>query len=200
MGFIKETYTNGNAGLMVNFTLTENTDTYFSGDSVEEAMAYFGMYLDEYNNLKIGSDSERAMEALEIEPAEAAAFREQIDTLIATLDDETAVEHIILFPSWDAKDEYKAGERIRYQNVLYKVLQDHTAQADWAPDVAPSLFARVLNETEDGSIPEWVQPDSTNAYMTGDHVMFEGMEYVSLIDNNTWSPADYPAGWELVSE
>lgn len=185
---------------MVNFTLAENTDSFYNGDSVEEAMEYFGLYLDEYNNLKIGSDSERAIDTLEIEPAEAAAFRAQIDTLIATLDDETAIEHIILFPSWDTKDEYKTGERIRYQNVLYKVLQDHTAQADWAPDVAPSLFARVLNETEDGSIPEWVQPDSTNAYMTGDHVMFEGMEYVSLIDNNTWSPADYPAGWELVSE
>ena len=76
MGFIKETYTNGNAGLMVNFTIAENTDTYFSGDSVEEAMAYFGMYLDEYKNLKIGSDSERAMDILEIEPTEAVAFRE----------------------------------------------------------------------------------------------------------------------------
>lgn len=200
MGFIKETYTNGNAGLMVNFTLAENTDTYFSGDSVEEAMAYFGMYLDEYNNLKIGSDSERAMDVLEIEPTEAVAFREQIDTLIATLDDEAAVECMILFPSWDAKNQYKTGDRVRYQDVLYKVLQDHTAQADWAPNVASGLFAKVLNETEDGSVPEWVQPDSTNAYMTGDHVMFEGMEYVSVIDNNTWSPADYPAGWEIVAE
>ena len=188
MGFIKETYTNGNAGLMVNFTLAENTDTYFSGDSVEEAMAYFGMYLDEYKNLKIGSDSERAMDVLEIEPTEAVAFREQVDTLIATLDDEAAVECMILFPSWDAKNQYKAGDRIRYQDVLYKVLQDHTAQADWAPNVASGLFAKVLNETEDGSIPEWVQPDSTNGFMMGDQVYHNGILYTSLVDNNTWEP------------
>lgn len=53
----------------------------------------------------------------------------------------------------------------------------------------------MLNETEDNSIPEWVQPDSTNAYMIGNNVIYEDIEYVSVIDNNIWFPADYPAGW-----
>lgn len=30
----------------------------------------------------------------------------------------------------------------------------------------------------------------------GDKVTFEGTHFVSLIDNNTWSPAAYPQGWE----
>ena len=48
--------------------------------------------------------------------------------------------------------------------------------------------------------PEWIQPTgSHDAYDTGDRVTFEGAEYVSMIDGNTWSPTAYPAGWELVS-
>ena len=52
----------------------------------------------------------------------------------------------------------------------------------------------------EGAAPEWVAPTGAHdAYQTGDHIMFEGDEYVSLIDGNTWSPTAYPAGWELVS-
>jgi hypothetical protein len=84
--------------------------------------------------------------------------------------------------------------------VLYKVLQQHTSQETWTPDVAHSLFAKVLNETLDGSTPEWEQPDSTNGYMKGDKVMFEGKTYESLIDNNVWSPLDNPTGWLCLDE
>ena len=53
---------------------------------------------------------------------------------------------------------------------------------------------------EDGGVPEWVQPTGAHdAYQTGDHVMFEGAEYVSLIDANTWSPTAYPQGWEKIT-
>ena len=55
-------------------------------------------------------------------------------------------------------------------------------------------------DEETGEILEWGQPDSTNAYSIGDKVLFEGATYESLIDNNVWSPADYPAGWNLITE
>lgn len=32
--------------------------------------------------------------------------------------------------------------------------------------------------------------------MTGDIVSYEGVLYISLIDNNVWSPVAYPAGWK----
>ena len=38
------------------------------------------------------------------------------------------------------------GEFIQYNDKLYKVLQAHTVQENWAPDVAPSLFAEVLTD------------------------------------------------------
>lgn len=200
MGFIREIYTNGGAGLVVSFAQKETTENFFAGDSVKGAMKHFKLYLDENNRLRINSESERAMDTLEIKPEEAKDFRSKVDTLLVALTDEQAIENIILFPTWSIGINYKVNDRIRYDSILYRVLQDHTSQKDWNPSVAASLFARVLNETEDGSIPEWVQPESTEGYMIGDHVMYEGIKYESIIDNNVWSPADYPAGWTAVVE
>jgi len=66
------------------------------------------------------------------------------------------------------------------------------------PTAAPSLWAKVLIP-DTNVIPEWEQPDSTNPYMKGDKVMFEGQTYESTIDNNVWSPAAFPQGWNLIS-
>ena len=68
----------------------------------------------------------------------------------------------------------------------------------WTPDVASSVYAKVLIDPTGETIPDWEQPDSTNAYMTGDKVRFEGVVYESTIDNNIWSPTAYPAGWKIV--
>ena len=87
-----------------------------------------------------------------------------------------------------------------HDGVLFTVLQAHTSQEGWTPIDAPSLFAEVLSSKITGDIPEWVQPDSTNAYMIGDRVIFNGVIYESIIDNNVWSPEAYPAGWVAVIE
>lgn len=66
----------------------------------------------------------------------------------------------------------------------------------WEPSV--SGWREVV--AEDATPAEWIQPTGGHdAYQAGDHITFEGAEYVSLIDANTWSPTAYPAGWELVS-
>ncbi len=91
-----------------------------------------------------------------------------------------------LFPAWEAGRFCSAGERLRYHGELYRVLQDHTAQADWTPDTAPSLFVRVA---EPGTIPEWVQPTgATDAYNKGDQVRHAGKVWESLVDANVWEP------------
>lgn len=38
---------------------------------------------------------------------------------------------------------------------------------------------------------------STSPYMTGDCCTVDGVAHRSLMDNNVWSPADHPAGWEV---
>lgn len=124
--------------------------------------------------------------------------------MVSDMPDEDAAEYTSFIESWEAGKTYQTGKRIKYGGVVYKVLQDHTSQADWTPDAAVSLYARILIPTDESgeqiAIPEWTQPDSTNAYMTGDKVIYEGKIYQSLIDNNVWSPAAYPAGWECLGD
>ena len=117
-----------------------------------------------------------------------------------TLSDAQALQVPMLFDEFDGNGvAYEVGKRVLYNDILYKVIQAHTSQADWTPVAAPSLFAKVINETMDGSIPEFEQPDSTNPYMKGDRVIFNGKVYESLIDNNVYSPEAYPAGWKEIT-
>ncbi len=109
--------------------------------------------------------------------------------------DETALRMVEYYPMPEAA-QYNVGDRIQYDGKLYRCLQAHTAQYDWIPTNAPSLWAEVLAGQQGTEIGEWRQPDSTNPYMTGDKVMFGGEEWISTVDNNVWSPSVY--GWQRV--
>ena len=127
----------------------------------------------------------------------AIKLRPYIEKAAIALDDADAIEAVQLFPQWNDSAQYEAGDRVRFQNILYKCLQNHIAQPTWSPIAAPSLWAKVLIPDPE-VIPDWEQPDSTNAYQIGDKVRFEGKVYESVIANNIWSPAAYPQGWREV--
>ncbi len=126
--------------------------------------------------------------------AEALSYRKSIEDAAALQSDEKALENIYLYPKWEADIDVALGDRYRDGDTLYKCVQAHHTQADWPPHLTPALWAVVsLDEW-----PEWVQPTGAqDAYNKGDKVTFEGKHYISLIDGNIWSPAAYPAGWEI---
>lgn len=126
----------------------------------------------------------------------AQKLRPYIEKAAASLTDEDALEAINLFPAWAAQKSYEKDSRVTYNNILYRCLQAHTSQESWNPIDAPSLWAKVLIP-DPSVIPEWEQPDSTNPYMKGDRVSFNGKNYESLIDNNVWAPNVY--GWTEIS-
>lgn len=115
---------------------------------------------------------------------------------LSTLDDETALNVTILFPTWKADTAYAADERIRYGEKLYRCVQAHTSQTDWTPDATPALWTEVAKP---GEIPVWKQPTGAqDAYNKGDRVWYPEKNttvYESLIDANVYSPEAYPAGW-----
>ena len=123
----------------------------------------------------------------------ARALRPYIEKAATSLTDEDALQAVELFPQWVTGHTYVVDERLQYNGVLYRVVQAHTSQADWTPDITPALFVVVsLDEW-----PEFVQPTGAHdAYNKGDKVTFEGKHYISLIDGNVYSPAEYPAGWQ----
>lgn len=128
---------------------------------------------------------------------EAKAIIDALVTLRNSAADEQALKASALYPKWKVGTDYQKDKRVLYNNILYKVLTDHTSQADWTPDAAPSLFAKVLIPDKN-VIPEWEQPESTNPYSKGNKVTHNGKTWLSTIDGNVWEPGVY--GWEEITE
>lgn len=131
--------------------------------------------------------------------SELLKIRAMIEKASASLDDTDALETPALFPAWASGKAYALNDRVRYGEKLYKCVQAHTSQSDWTPPAVPALWTEVAKP---GEIPVWKQPTGAqDAYMTGDKVWYPAVDttvYESTIDNNVWSPTDYPQGWKVV--
>ena len=118
----------------------------------------------------------------------------QMRAALSNLTDETAVDVTTLFEQWEPGHAYAVGDRIRYNEKLYRVVQAHTSQADWTPDITPALFTEIAKP---GEIPEWKQPTGAqDAYSKGDKVRHNGSVWESTIDGNVWEPGVY--GWTKI--
>ena len=127
----------------------------------------------------------------------AKELRAIIEAAILELnqDDATVLGNIELYAMWQSGKAYTVGERIQYGDKLYKCVQAHTSQDDWTPDVTPALWVVVSVE----EWPEFIHPTGAHdAYNKGDKVTYNGKHYISLIDANTYSHDEYPAGWAEV--
>lgn len=123
----------------------------------------------------------------------ARKLRPLIEKAALSLDDVDSLEAKDLFPIWSGNSiNYKVNDRVRYNSILYKCLQQHTSQEEWTPIAAASLWAKVLIP-EPQVIPDWEQPDSTNPYQIGDKVKHNGIIWENTIANNVWEPGVY--GW-----
>lgn len=110
-----------------------------------------------------------------------------------------------VYPAWrpgealkNAADSATGKADIRqYKGKLYKVVLSHTTQIDWLPDISSSLFT-VFNPPE--TISVFVHPTGAHdVYKLGAKVYFPTINdsiYESLIDNNSYSPTEYPQGWK----
>lgn len=135
----------------------------------------------------------------------AEQFFKTVQLFAASLSEERAMEVATMFDPWREGKSYTAGEFFTYGTnavgdpQLYKVVQDHTSQLDWMPDLTPSLYTPI--GLDDSGFPVWSQPTGAHdAYNTGDVVNYNGTLYQSTIDGNTYSPEAYPAGWRGYEE
>ena len=99
---------------------------------------------------------------------------------------------------WIAQERVIKGDTRTWGGVTYKCIQGHTTLNGWEPNKTPTLWKEVPEES--GEVEEWVRPTGAHdVYNTGDRVLFEGSTYESSIDNNSWSPTEYPQGWTEIS-
>jgi hypothetical protein len=110
----------------------------------------------------------------------------EINDSLNNIADEDATAVVALFEKWSPNKAYEVGQRLRYLNKLYRVVQAHISQEGWEPDKVPALFTEIAKP---GEIPEWRQPTGAqDAYNTGDLVRYNGQVWESTIDNNVWAP------------
>lgn len=132
--------------------------------------------------------------------SDLVTLQKEYQAKLNSVTNDVALYMVDMFPAWSPNSvEYKKGERVSYNDILYQVVTAHTSQESWKPDVSPSLFVKVISSIS-GEIPEWQQPSPENAYKKGDKVRCEGRIYESLIDNNVWKPTEYPAGWKDITD
>jgi hypothetical protein len=135
----------------------------------------------------------------------AEQLRYALQLFAQSLSDEKAMEVATVFPVYEVGKSYKANEMFTYGTnevgdpQLYRVVSDHTSQADWTPNSTPALYTPI-GLTDEG-YPIWSKPTGGHdAYNIGDIVDYNGTLYKSLINGNVYSPDEYPAGWEVYTK
>lgn len=94
---------------------------------------------------------------------------------------------------WIANESVLVGNQRTHNGSRYSVIQAHTTQAGWEPDVVPALWSLVVTDPVD-EWPEWEQrTGGQELYQTGAQVTYDGSHWVSTADNNVWAPGVY--GW-----
>lgn len=133
----------------------------------------------------------------------ARQLRSKLENMAMDLSDSDALDYSEFYPFWKAGSHYVAGEhcsRCRYEDKLYKCIQEHDAQAGWTPALATSLWAEVLPGQDGTEIGLWEQPGANNGYAYGDKVIHNGHIWQSnydpegILGGNVWEPGVY--GWD----
>ena len=110
---------------------------------------------------------------------------------------EDSLDKIILaemehFPPYQIGVHYKVGDIIEFNGILYEVIQEHTSQEDWRPDMLPALY---MEARLPGRITLWQQPGgSHDAYRLDELVYHNGEVWKCVEDYNVWEPGVY--GWD----
>lgn len=110
----------------------------------------------------------------------AQALRAAMDNAAAVLTDEQALTAKELYPTWESLIGTSAtvGQRFRYTDTLYKVLQAHTFAAEWIPGTTTAALYEAIDESHAGTMDDpipWTPPMQlyNGKYYTEDGKLYE---------------------------
>ena len=126
--------------------------------------------------------------------AKAKQLRQLIEQLAVTLDDETALTGVELFPRWTIDRAYVVGDKVQRNGKLWRCRQAHTSQTGWEPENAASLWTEIC-ESHAGTLEDPIPYSGNMALESGKYYMQDGKIYRCIRD--TVNPV-YNALSELV--
>lgn len=126
----------------------------------------------------------------------AYKMRPIIEVAMASLEDKLASHAVELSPTLKQDSSLiKSGTRINWNGVLKRAAVDLWDTAENNPDNAPTLWEDILYKDGIRIIPETITAGT--AFAKNELGWWEDKIYISLLDNNVWTPTTYAAGWQL---
>lgn len=159
-------------------------ESYYDTTSVEEAMEYFHLYLDENNELRRRDLNKELMDRYGIFEGNTDIFLQQLEELGNSLSKEDAIEHEFIFLDWMPGKFYETGHRVYYSDGVYECLRGHTAHRGGTPWDLPKFWKKLAYENK---VDEWY-PESN--YAENDKVMYLNKVWFSKIDGNNDIPGE----------
>lgn len=127
----------------------------------------------------------------------ARMLRKNIITSSASLEDKVASETPELFGRLNENGELvKAGTRINWNGLLKRAAVDLWDTRENNPDNAPALWEDIAYKEGYRIIPEIITAGT--AFSKDELGWWKDTLYKSILDNNVWTPEQYPSGWEEV--
>ncbi|MFL8888938.1 hypothetical protein [Helcococcus kunzii] len=191
--------------MSIEFYDSDNNYLRLAGDEIKDVAENIKKIFEKFKIPK--TEEELKIEELEKEN------KEMLKIITEKTTDAEKIELIKSFPLWEVGKDYWSDMDIPFvvypdydTGSLYRVVNKDVvkSQSDWTPNVAVSLFKKVVpsgailefGKNLDGSKREL----ATNPYSKGEKCIENGYIWSSLIDNNVWSPSNYPSGWKKERE
>jgi hypothetical protein len=129
----------------------------------------------------------------------ARRLRKIIEKASESLDDAVASESPELFKSLKNNgDLIEVGTRVNWNGIIKRASTNLWDIETNNPDNAPTLWEDILYRNGIRIIPEVITVGT--AFAKDEKGWWGDTLYKSLIDNNVWTPADYPTGWGIVEK
>ena len=127
---------------------------------------------------------------------EARAWRAQLDKALPAVPDKDASGCVDLYPTLKQGGSLiKAGTRINWNGWLKQATVDLWDTEANDPDHAPDLWVKILYKDGVRVIPNVIS--AAEAFALDELGWWDGAIYKSKIPANTYTPEQYPDGWEL---
>jgi hypothetical protein len=95
------------------------------------------------------------------------------------VDDNTALRMKSYYPEWEPGNPYPVGNKLTRNGKLYKVVQSHTAQAEWEPENVPAMFTEIC-ETHSGELDDPIPYSGNMALEQGKYYIQDDEIYICI--------------------
>ena len=158
----------------------EAKDAWDEQEKIQRYVPYTAEELD-----KIAKEKADAQASAAVADAEKSAIRLIMQKIAPSLSTDELMQVAAIFPNWDASKTYTEADIVRYQQSLYRAIDE--VPANMVPDVATDKWTDMTKPVD--GVARWIQPNSANnAYAEGAVVRHNGKRWVSTVSSNVWEP------------